>query len=259
MGVLQTHYVTLDLYYATNFATDESRDSFIQQTDKFYNITEWKYTSLVKDTITPNIEWQAELTLNKYVHDQVEWDQDDVEKELLVPRRYRMNIDPVEGPEIITTNTNIPMTEDYPFILLESRPYSEIPKSSERDFQGYYFKIHLLGFRDLNKVPTSKQAYETLFPAPIRKYGGLGTYYVDPKTIIKLKYVDPQFTGVTGTSTDYRAKYVEDLFKYIKSIDNVSINLEILQEKFLKDYEIRSITPEEDKKKKLVTRLFNKL
>lgn len=256
MGKLRSQHVRLTLDIMTNFASDAIRDAFNSQVDRFYNVVEWNYTSEIKDRPSnSHSRWEAESMLNNYVNDQVLWNQDDVETDILVPSKYKMKVDAVEGPDIeVLGNQSILDIE--PFILLEMRPHSE-PKSQGRDFQGYIFIIHLVGYRDLAAPITNQQAYVNLFPAPTDIVGNVSSYFRTPETIIKLKYPDTNFASQIGLGTDYRVKEVETLFNYIKSISNKDINLDMLQTIFYRDYEIPM--PEVDIKKRLITRLFNKL
>lgn len=256
MGKLRSQHVRLTLDIMTNFASDAIRDAFNNQVDRFYNVVEWNYTSEIKDKpASSHSRWEAESMLNNYVNDQVLWNQDDVETDILVPSKYKMKVDAVEGPEVeVLGNQSILDIE--PFILLEMRPHS-VPKSQGRDFQGYRFIIHLVGYRDLAAPLTNQQAYVNLLPAPVGLMGNVVSYFRTPETIIKLKYPDINFANQIGLGTDYRVKEVETLFNYIKSVGNKDINLDMLQTIFYRDYEIPM--PEVDVKKRLITRLFNKL
>lgn len=261
MTELRTSIVTLDLQYLTNFYTDETYDIFNQEFDKFYNITRWVYTSEV--LITKLADWEdpndrASRVINRYVDEEVNWKDDDVGRQILVPSKYDMVIDPVEGPDIVLKSGGS-LINNVPFILLESRPDME-PKSPGRNYQGYLYKIHLIGCTYNGPGTTTKQrSYVTLFPAPGIEQGEASDYYPDPKSILKLKYIDKNQAGVIGHSTDYRCKEVERLFDYIRSIDKVDINLEMLQNKFYEDYEMPAPKQDEHIKKKLITKLFNKL
>lgn len=261
MTELRTSIVTLDLQYLSNFDTDETRDSFNQEFDKFYNITRWVYTSellisKMADWVDPND--RASQVINRYVNEEVNWRDDDVGRQILVPSKYDMIIDPVEGPDIVLKGGGS-FLNSVPFILLETRIDGE-PKSPGRNFQGYLYKIHLIGCTYNGPgITTKQQPYVTLFPAPGIEQGEASEYYSDSKSILKLKYMDKNEAGVIGHSTDYRCKEVESLFDYIRSIDKVDINLEMLQNKLYDDYEMPVFNKQEHMKKRLVTKLFNKL
>jgi len=199
---------------------------------------------------------RAVQIINQYVDGEVDWKDNGVEKRILLPSKYNMDIDPVEGPNV-TLKRGGSLLNNFPFILLESRPDME-PKSQGRNYQGYLYKIHLIGFT-YKQGTTNQQPYETLFPAPVVDQGEASEYYNDPKSILKLKYVDKEQAGIIGMSTDYRFKQVEKLFDYIKTIGRVDINLETLQNKFYEDYEMPLPKQDEYIKKKLITKLFNKL